>query len=340
MTTSHDIAGRIGISQSTVSRALRGDPRVARATRLRVEAVARELGYVPNAAARSLITSRTDTIAVVLADITNPFFPQLVDVLHDEFGMSGYRTVLLNDRSNATGGTDLIPRLSSGSVDGIVFLSTMLTSPVPKTLADRGLPVILLNREVESHEIDVVVSDNVGGGALAAESLLKLGHRRIGLIAGPAATSTGRDRESGFLSSLRRHGVAFDERLRRETSYSHQGGYQAGIELLGGDHEPPTAIFCGNDVIAFGALDAARRLEVAVPEQLSVIGFDDIEMAGWELFNLTSIRQPLAQMAKAAAGMLLERINASEPLPARRQVFPAGLVSRATTAVAPRASHS
>jgi LacI family transcriptional regulator len=339
MTSSHDIARQVGVSQSTVSRALRGDRRVAASTRRRVEQAARDLGYVPNAAARSLITSRTETIAVVLADITNPFFPQLVDVLHDEFGLSGYRTVLLNDRTNATGATELIPRLSSGSVDGIVFLSSLLTSPVPKTLADRGLPVILLNREVEGLEVDVVVSDNIGGGALAAESLVKLGHTRIGLIPGPANTSTGRDRELGFLASLRRHGVAFDERLRRESPYSHQGGYQAGIELLV-EPEPPTAIFCGNDVIAFGVLDAARRLGVEVPERLSVIGFDDIEMAGWELFSLTSIRQPLAQMAKAAAGMLLDRINSAGSLPPRRQVFPAGLVTRATTAAAPAAARS
>jgi LacI family transcriptional regulator len=340
MTTSHDIARHVGISQSTVSRALRGDPRVAAATRLRVEQAARDLGYVPNAAARSLITSRTETIAVVLADITNPFFPQLVDVLNDEFGLSGYRTVLLNDRSNATGGTELIPQLSSGSVDGIVFLSSLLTSPVPGIVADRGVPVILLNREVEALDADVVVSDNVGGGALAAESLLKLGHQRIGLIAGPANTSTGRDRERGFLASLQRHGVAFDERLRRESPYSHQGGYQAGTELLTGAGELPTAIFCGNDVIAFGVLDAARRLGIAVPEQMSVIGFDDIEMAGWELFSLTTIRQPLAQMAKAAAAMLLARIGAEQPLEPRRQVFPAGLVSRATTAVVPPPAHS
>jgi len=335
MTTSHDIARRVGISQSTVSRALRGDPRVAAATRRRVEEAARELQYVPNAAARSLITSRTNTIALVLADITNPFYPELVDVLHDELGLSGFRTVLLNDHSEGAGGSELTDRLSSGAVDGIVFLSSMLSSPVPRLVAGRGLPIILLNRELDEPEADVVVSDNYGGGALAAESLLKLGHRRLGLIAGPANTSTGRDREAGFRAALTRQGVQFDEGLRRESGYSHQGGYQAGIELLMGERDAPTAIFCGNDVIAFGALDAARRLSVRVPEQLSVIGFDDIAMAGWEVFSLTTIRQPLAQMGKAAARMLIERINSSEPLTPRRQVFPAGLVARATTAPAP-----
>lgn len=335
MTTSHDIARRVGLSQSTVSRALRGDPRVAVATRLRVEEVARELEYVPNAAARSLITSRTDAIAIVLADITNPFYPQLVDVLHDEFGLAGFRTVLLNDRSMASGVSELTTHLSSGAVDGIVFLSSTLSSPAPRALAERGVPVILLNRRVDGLDVDQVVADNVGGGALAADSLLKLGHERVGLIPGPANTSTGRDRELGFMASLERHGVGFDRALRRESPYSHQGGYQAGIELLSGDHEPPTAIFCGNDVIAFGVLDAAKRLGVSVPDRLSVIGFDDIEMAGWELFSLTTIRQPLSQMAKAAAGMLIERITSSDEIPARRQVFPAGLVTRATTAGAP-----
>lgn len=335
MTTSHDIARKVGMSQSTVSRALRGDPRVADETRRRVEEAARELQYVPNAAARSLITSRTSTIALVLADITNPFYPELVDVLHDELGLSGYRTVLLNDRMEGGMGAELSGQLSSGAVDGIVFLSSTLTSPMPHLMNSRGIPVTLLNRELEQLEVDVVVSDNVGGGALAAESLLQLGHTRIGLIAGPRFTSTGRDREAGFRSALERRGVTFDERLRRECAYSHQGGYQAGIELLSLEQCRPTAIFCGNDVIAFGALDAARRLGVDIPRQLSVIGFDDIAMAGWELFSLTTIRQPLAQMAKAAARMLIDRIDATDPTVPRRQVFPAGLVSRATTAPLP-----
>jgi LacI family transcriptional regulator len=331
MTTSRDIAREVGISQSTVSRALRGDPRVAVATRQRVEEVARELQYVPNAAARSLITSRTYTIAVVLADITNPFYPEMVDVLHDEFGLAGYRTVLLNERTEGGSGADLVAQLSAGSVDGIVFLSSTLKSSIPSLFANRGLPVILLNREVDELPADVVVSDNVGGGALVAESLMRDGHQRIGLICGPENTSTSRDREAGFRAALERAGIPFDERLRRVSPYSHQGGYQAGIELLRREGQQLTAIFCGNDVIAFGVLDAAKRLGVRVPEELSVIGFDDIEMSGWELFSLTSIRQPLAQMAKAAARMLMERINSKDPIGPRRQVFPASLVTRQTT---------
>lgn len=336
MTTSHDIARKVGLSQSTVSRALRGDPRVAADTRRRIEEVARELQYVPNAVARSLITSRTNTIAFVLADITNPFYPELVDVLHDTFVLSGFRTILLNDPVEAGAGSEFSKQLSSGSVDGIVFLSSTLSSPMPRLMHGRGIPVTLLNREIDDFDVDVVVSDNLGGGALAAESLLHLGHRRIGLVAGPLSTSTGRDREAGFRAALARQDVIFDERLRRECAYSHQGGYQAGIELLANQDQNPTAIFCGNDVIAFGVLDAARRLGVAVPDQLSVIGFDDIEMAGWDVFSLTTIRQPLSQMAKAAARMLIDRIEAPEPLPTRRQVFPAGLVSRATTGPAPQ----
>jgi LacI family transcriptional regulator len=336
MATSHDIARLVGVSQSTVSRALRGDPRVTAQTRLRIEDAARELAYIPNAAARSLITSRTDTIALALADITNPFYPQLVDVLHGEFGRSGFRTILLHDRDETSPSREFVNQLSSGAVDGVVFMSCSLTSATPTAVAGRGTPVVLLNRELHDGRVaDVVVSDNRGGGQLAAESLVKLGHRRIALISGPSSTSTGREREQGFRDGLANLKLALDETLRRESPYSHQGGYQAGLELLDRDRPGPTAIFCANDVVAFGVLEAAKRVGIDVPEQLSVIGFDDIEMAGWSAFDLTTIRQPLAQMAQTAARMLIERINDQGPVAPRRQVFPARLVARSTTAPPP-----
>lgn len=318
------------MSQSTVSRALRGDPRVTPETRVRVEEVARRLDYQPNAAAQSLITSRSHTVAVVVAGITNPFYPELVDVLHDELSLAGYRTVLLNERTEGGSGEDLMRQLPAGAVDGVVFLSATTTTAVPRRFLERGMPIILLNREVDDCDADRVISDNVNGGQLVADALLRLGHRRIGLIAGPENTSTSRDREAGFHRALKRRNVHVAPAHRRVSPYTHQGGYQCCIELLSAD-PPPSAIFCGNDVIAFGALDAAKRMGVNVPGTLAVIGYDDIEMAGWERFSLTTVRQPLAQMAKAAARMLLERIDADAPPAPRRQVFPAGLVVREST---------
>lgn len=328
--TSRDVAREVGVSQSTVSRALRGDPRVAPETLARVVETAQRMNYLPNSAARSLITKRAHTIGVVVADITNPFYPQLIDVLHDEFFLAGYRTVLLNERTEGRGADDVLPQIQGRSVDGIVFASATLDSPVVDDFAARGIPLVLLNRDIDAVDVDRVVSENLEGGRLAAHTLITLGHRRMALIAGPPNTSTGRDREAGFRAELADSGIEFDERLRRSGDYSHQSGYQWCLELLRLENRP-TAIFCGNDVIAFGALDAASRLGLRVPEELSIIGYDDIAMSAWEIIRLTTISQPLTQMAKSAARMLITRLESNGPVEARRRVFPASLVRRETT---------
>jgi LacI family transcriptional regulator len=182
--------------------------------------------------------------------------------------------------------------------------------------------------------VDTVVSDNERGGRLVAEAMVELGHRRIALIAGPENTTTSRDRERGFREQLQESGLQLDESLRRVGQFSHHSGYQWCLDLLAAESRP-TAVFAANDVIAFGALDAARRVGVRVPAELSIVGFDDIDMAGWEGFNLTTVRQPLAEMGRAAATLLLERIGADAELAPRRRVFPVGLVHRDTLAAAP-----
>jgi LacI family transcriptional regulator len=322
--TSRDIAREAGVSQPTVSRALRGDPRVAPATAALVQATARRLGYVPDAAAQSLITRRTGTAAIVVADITNPFYPELVEALHDDLGRAGYRTVLLNERTDARG-VDTLMR--AGVVDGAIVATATLDDRTRTLLRDERAPIVQLVREVDGVGRDAVVSDNPGGAALVAEHLASLGHTRIGQISGPPDTSTARDRDEGFAAALKRLGLAAAH--RRAGEYAHRTGYQWCLELLDQD-APPTAIFCGNDVVALGALDAARRRDVAVPQQLSIVGFDDISLAGWESFRLTTVRQPLAQMAHAAVQALIRRIEGDEAEP-RRTVFPTELIQRATT---------
>jgi LacI family transcriptional regulator len=327
--TSRDVAREAGVSQSTVSRAIRGDRRVAPQTRERVLAVVRRHGYTPNAAARSLITSRTYTIGVVVSDITNPFYPQLVDVLHDAFARSGYRLLLFNDR-NDRASDEIAPQLQGGSVDGVVITSAMLGSTLAARCRAGGLPVVLLNRDVPGVDADRVISDNVAGGELAAATLLRLGHRRLAVINGPSNTSTSRDRLRGFLDGLARHDCPFDGRLLRGGDYSHATGHRALLDLITSE-SPPTGVFCANDVIALGALDAAHRAGLRVPDDLSIIGFDDIAMADWELFSLTTVRQPLAEMAEVAARMLVERIEGAAPASASTRLFEPRLITRATT---------
>jgi LacI family transcriptional regulator, galactose operon repressor len=334
-TTSHDIAREAGVSQSTVSRALRRDPRVDPATAARVLQVAERLGYSPNLSARSLVTRRTRTIAVVVADITNPFYPQLVEALHEQLGRAGYRMILFNERTDARGDGGIDVFLSSGGADGAVFLSVTIDPVVSQTLSRSPVPTVLLNRDADGPEVDRVMADHRGGAATVADLLAGLGHTRMAFIAGPANTSTSRDREAGFGEQLARRGLALDPSLRRAGEFTHQSGFQWTSELMALD-DPPTAIFCVNDVVAFGALDAARRLRIDVPGELSIVGFDDIPMAAWETFSLTTVRQPLTDMARDAARRLIARIEGTDESEPSRVVFPTHLVQRATTAPAPQ----
>jgi LacI family transcriptional regulator len=326
--TSRDIAREAGVSQPTVSRALRGDPRVAPATAALVHITARRLGYVPHAPAQTLITRRTGTIAIVVADITNPFYPELVEAIHDELSRADYRTVLINERTDARG-VDTLMR--AGVVDGAIVATATLDERTRTLLNEERAPIVQLVREVDGVQRDAVVSDNRGGGTLVAELLASLGHRRIGLISGPADTSTARDREAGFTAALERLGHPLEPALRRAGEFAHHTGHQWCLELLDLP-EPPTAIFCGNDVIALGAIDAARRRGVAVPGALSIVGYDDISLAGWESFRLTTVRQPLAEMAHEAVRALLRRVEGADDDPPRRIVFPTEIIQRATTA--------
>jgi len=333
-TTSHDVAREVGVSQSTVSRALRRDPRVDPGTAARVLSAAERLGYAPNASARSLVTSRTGIVAVVLADITNPFYPQLVEALHEQLARTGYRMILFNERTDSRGDGGIERLLGSGGADGAVFLSVTTDSGIADLLASTSVPAVLLNRDAEAPLVDHILADHGGGAGQVADLLVRLGHTRIAFVGGPANTSTSRGREAGFRATLERHGRQLPSEMTRVGEFTHRSGFQWTTELLTSE-QPPTAIFCANDVIAFGALDATRRLQIRVPEQVSIVGFDDIPMAGWEAFSLTTVRQELTDMARDAARLLIARIEDRDAGEPRRIVFPTHLVQRATTGRAP-----
>lgn len=332
--TSHDIAREVGVSQSTVSRALRGDPRVDPATAARIARVAERRGYRPNATARSLVTRRTRTIAVVVADIKNPFYPELVEALHEALGRSGYRMVLVNERTDTRGQAGLAELYRGGGADGALFVSVTIEPRVAALVTKSPVPSVLLNRDVDGADVDRVMADNPGGATQVAELLHGMGHRRIAFIAGPANTSTSRDREAGFSNALRQRGAPLDAELRRVGEFTHRSGYQWATDLLDRPGRP-TAIFCANDVVAFGALDAARNLGIDVPGSVSIVGFDDVPMASWGAFSLTTVRQPLTDMARDAARILIERIEGREDRERQRLVFPTHLVQRSSTGPPP-----
>ncbi|MEU5363997.1 LacI family DNA-binding transcriptional regulator [Streptomyces sp. NPDC005925] len=331
--TSRDVARLAGVSQATVSRALRGDPRVSQATLDRVRQAADDLAYVPSEAGRNLVMRATHRVGLVVTDLTNPFYPHLVAPLHDELERLGYRMMLLVERSDSS---IVGEQLFDGSIDGVVLATTTAGSVLPGELLRRRLPFAFLNRESTAGFGDAAVVDNEKGGRMAAEMLLRLGHRRVGGIFGPRNTTTGRDREMGFRMALAEGGVALPPELARYGPFEFDTGHRELLELLDAD-EPPTAVFCGNDVVAIGALNAARRRGVRIPEELSVIGFDDLPMAGWESFRLTTVHYDLAELAGTAARLLVERIGGKDPhAPSRRVVLTPSLTERGSHAPPPQ----
>jgi len=328
--TSTTVAEAVGVSQSTVSRALRGDPRVREETRRLIAETAERLGYRP-AWVSPVETAPTRTIGVVVSDLTNPFFPSLLTPVHDELRILGYRVALFAERTDIPTGQQALHNLLDRSIEGVLATTATLDSQLTEALGERDIPLVLLNRYVDGLDVDRVVADNHRGGSAAARHVLQLGHHRIGVVRGPANTSTSRDRHAGVLETLAGAGVEIDERLVLEGPYTHQSGYQHALQLLRLP-EPPTALLCGNDVIAFGAIDAAKSLGMRVPDDVSIVGFDDVPMASWEVFQLTTVRQPLDEMARAAARLLVERLEYDGDLGAgRERLFATSLVSRSTT---------
>ncbi|MDO8210290.1 LacI family DNA-binding transcriptional regulator [Conexibacter sp. CPCC 206217] len=330
--TSHDVARLAGVSQPTVSRALRDDPRVSQRTRERVREAAAALGYVASRRGRSLSTRTTGQVALVTGQLANPFYSEATKHLHAALTAAGHGVELLTELPD--GPPIAAERLLDGAVDGVILTTTALDSRLPRQLAARGLPVVLFNRAVDDDAIDVCESDNAAGGRLVARTLLELGHREIGAIFGPLDTSTGRDRELAFRAVLADGGVALADTRIRRGPFAHAAGHRAFGELLA-VARPPSAIFCANDVIALGALNAAAGSGIAVPRDVTVVGFDDIAPAAWELCRLTTVRQDLAAMASATVRLLGERIAAPD-LPGRRERIPVRLVRRGSHAAPPR----
>jgi LacI family transcriptional regulator len=274
------------------------------------------------------------TVGVVVASLQNQFFPFFVDHLHDALRALGFHMTLIIDdfaRAEASGAFEPLFRRY---LSGVIFATATTDSRIAAALHEAGVPIVLAVRSVDGLEVDCVQADNVMAGELAAQHLLALGHRRIGFAMGPMNTSTTRERLAGARRCLEARGVAVRDEWVLSGAYAHASGYSAAAQLLSGQ-ERPTAIICGNDTVAIGALEAAKRHDFAVPEQVSIIGFDDIPMAGWAMVGLTTVRQPMADMAQLAASRLAERIAMGPDLAIRRDLLPVSVVQRMSTGPAP-----
>ena len=321
------------MSQTTVSRVLQGSDLVSRDTRARVMQVLEQYGYQPNAIAQAMVTGRTSTIGVVVAGITNPFYPELLEAIAKAIEGSGYRMTLWS--SGAASEPAAIEAISQRLVDGVIFTGAVANSPALREAKKGQAPCVLINRYVDGVRCDTVTTDNVNGGRAAAEHLISLGHRSFGVIGAAPDLSTARQRELGFREVLEANGLDYWAE-RGQPSFNL--GWEA-VQEIATMPKPPSAVFCMNDITALGVLSGARRAGIAVPGDLSVLGFDDIDMAQWEAFNLTTVRQPIAEMAQVAVRYLHERIEDPRRKP-RHRSLEARVILRDTTGAPGAASRS
>lgn len=305
--TSHDVAQLAGVSQSTVSRVLTGDSAVRETTRQRVLAALEELNYAPNVAARTMKTGRTGAIAVVISRLTNPFYPELLDAVSEAALEAGLHVIVMN--AEMDGEADAARALRARSVDGVILATATEESAKLWSGYDRSAPIVLINRVVESLPFAQITGDHVSGSAEVARFFLKHGRQRIALITAPLSASTTAEREAGFLDALAADKAPVNSgNIVRTAAVSHEEGRQAMLFLLR-QPQRPTAVFCVSDLLAIGAIDAARELNISVPEDIWVVGFDNVQLASWGGYQLTTVSQPAKEMARRGVKALLDRLD-------------------------------
>jgi LacI family transcriptional regulator len=328
--TIRDVARAAGVGQATVSRVLNNSGYVKPETRERVLQAAKELGFVPNQVARSLVRKSTATIGLVIPDITNPFFPAVTRGVEDAASESGYTVFLCNTDNDPAMEAQDVQKLRERMVDGLIFVGATNRHNLVETLIADGVPVVVTDRQLLDLDVDSALVDNTAGARSACRHLVELGHTRIAHVAGHNLTRTGQDRLAGYRLALEEASIPFDDALVAWGDFTLDSGYRAAQVLLGRSPRP-TAVFAANDLMALGVLRAALAAGLSVPEDLSVVGFDDIQLAELVQPALTTVRQPAYEMGRIAMCMLRERIAGSACEGGRHHTFQPELVVRGTT---------
>jgi len=335
--TIRDVARLAGVSPMTVSRVINGSARVSIAARGRVEQAIDDLGYVPSRLARGLSAQRTGTIALIVPDVANPFFTLIVRGAEESARRAGFGVILCDTRSDLSVERDAIEEMMAHRVEGI------LVAPVSdrsrdhlQRLATFGIPFVLIDRTVPGIDVDAVLGDSFEGARRLVDHLVSLGHRRIGLIIETDEVSTARDRRRGYRAALDAAGIAFDPLLVVEASVDPDGGIQ-GMRRLLELEDRPTAVFTVNNLVALGAIEAARAAGLEVPDDIALVCFDDIEYASRLYPFLTVMEQPAETFGSLGAQLLLERIGRRAPERPRVVVLPAEFVVRRSCGAAQRA---
>jgi LacI family transcriptional regulator len=324
--TIYDVAREAGVSDATVSRVFNNKDIVREATRERVLEAAKKLGYVANLQARSLAGGKLNVIGLLIPGLDNGYLVEIVRGVDQELGRSGYELMIHTTHRRGNNETSYLQYVANGLTEGILLVVPLLSSDFLRALEEINYPYVLIDEVDHSGRSFSVSSTNWQGAYDATDYLIRIGHKRIGFIAGMLELNSARDRLDGYSNALHDAGLSLDESLIVHGDFGKLSGYKMARELLALD-EVPTAIFASNDVMALGAMDAIREKGLSIPEDISVVGFDDIPEALISYPKLTTVHQPLEKMGQVGVKLLLDQIENLERLP-RRMTLATQLIIR------------
>ncbi|MFZ6814012.1 LacI family DNA-binding transcriptional regulator [Undibacterium sp. Rencai35W] len=333
MATMKQVAEKARVSTTTVSHVINNTRVVSEDARERVLSVIQELRYIPSAVARSLKNDKTHTLGMMIPNNSNPYFAEVIQGIEDESFRLGYNIILCNSYDDPKKQAAYTRVLMEKRIDGLILVSSGIDLELTQLLADEAIPKVLVDREVPGVAADFIEADHEQGGYLATKYLLDLGHRRIACVSGPKTLLPSGDRVSGYLRALKEASIDFNSDYLAHSDFTSQGGFSAFQQLLALP-DRPTAIFASNDLMAIGGLCAAQQAGVRIPEELSVIGYDDIALASFSTPPLTTIAQPKYEIGVLTARVLVNRIVNAE-LPLRREMLETKLTVRQSTGPAP-----
>jgi len=327
-----EIAQAANVSTATVSHVINNTRYVTEEVRLQVLEAMENLNYRPSAVARGLRTKRTNTLALIIPDITNPYFADFTRGFQDAADEKGFLVVLCNTDRLLDREMRFLDTMWQQRVEGIVLNPSKVTAKDLTNFVEAKIPVVMIGSQVEQNDFDHIMIDNIRGGFDAVQYLCSLGHNRIGLVCGLRTASSALQRYQGYLQALSNNNISFDEQLVAEGEITFDGGYQCIHQLLLLSN-PPTAVFAISDIMALGAKTAIEDAGLQIPADISLIGFDDIPEVSRTKPTLSTIAQPKYQMGQVAADVLFDQINNNNMLPRRKIILEHTLVVRESTGV-------
>ena len=324
-----EVAKLAGVSPATVSRVLHNYPHIRDELRIKVLEAIASLGYEPNRVAQRLRATHSHLIGMIVTDITNPFFNTIMASIENVFFNKGFSLLMSNTASDPAKELAYLSMMENEGVAGLVIATTSENVDEVAKLADKGLPIVIIDRRMTTGNVDMVLSDNVAGAFSAVEHLIQLGHTRIGHIGGPLRLTSGRERYQGYQQAMYQAGLPVEDGWVRFGDHRHQSGYEQTLELLN-SNPSLTALFIENNMMTLGALNAIHDCERRIPDDIAIVGFDDMPWSVSLHPPLTAVAQASHEIGLRVATRLLERIEQPD-LPPRTDIVPTTLIVRASS---------